>query len=45
MFGIYLVISYYPIIYKFSHGISLEWVRVQACGTILAKEANFASQK
>jgi hypothetical protein len=38
MFGIYLVISYYPIFCKFSQRISLGWVRVQACGTVLEKK-------
>jgi hypothetical protein len=38
MFEIYCVISYYPIFCKFSYGISLEWVHVQACGTIFEKK-------
>jgi hypothetical protein len=38
MFEIYCVISYYPIFCKFSYGISLEWVPVQACGTIFEKK-------
>jgi len=38
MFGIYCVINYYPIFGKFSHGTSLEWVHVQACGIVLKKK-------
>jgi len=38
MFGIYCVINYYPIFCKSSHGISLEWVGVRACGALLEKK-------